>query len=165
MFKFILFLELLISHFFPLTLSLHLLLYSISQMLSLSCQMLLLVFPNAQAHRSSYWSHCFLLQLCPPALLWLGWILGLTHSCCPRTCLHPFGCWMLFLSSPILGLFLPYPAFLFSSLELWESLFLVQVFSYSLCLEHDGSFCIISLMAPFLCFSLFSLNGTCPVSG
>ena len=100
----------------------------------------------------------FLLQLCPPALLWLGWVLGLMHSWYPRTCLHPFGCWRLFLSSPILALLFPYSAFLFSSWELWESLFLVQVFSYSLCLEHGGSFCIISLMAPFLCFFLFSLK-------
>ena len=36
---------------------------------------------------------------------------------------------------------------------------------YSLCLEHCGPFCIISLMAPLLCFPLFSLNGTCLISG
>lgn len=158
---FILFLELLISHFFFIDF--------------VSALIAILHFPNALielSNASTGFSKCsstsfilliplfpyaaFLLQLFPPALLWLGWVLGLMHSWCPRTCLHPFGCWMLSLSSPILGLLLPYSAFLFSSWELWESLFLVQVLFTVL--GTRWVLCIISLMAPFLCFSLFSLK-------
>lgn len=132
--------------------------------------MLLLVCPKCSSTQfillvPLFPSATFLLQLCPPTPLWLGWVLGLMHSWCPRTCLHSlcvldalplFSCLML----PFALLCLP-----FFFLEILESLFLVWVSFYSLCLEHCGPFCIIFLMFPLLCFPLFSLNGACLISG